>query len=95
MTSHTPSEIELIVRLWPLFVSVIFLIAWFIRLESRQLFNIEKIQNLEAKIKSHKEFVWEELTAIKLQNNELLKTLSRLEGHLINSRKGVNNETLI
>lgn len=41
----TPTEIDFLLKLWPIFVGVILLVAWFIRLEAKQLHQGEKIND--------------------------------------------------
>jgi hypothetical protein len=98
-----PSEVELILRLWPIFVGVIMLVAWLIRLESNHLSlrdrfedhkdtSKKELDDHKRNVKDNEIKVWEKIDTIKDQNIEILKSLSRLEGQL--SRKGVNNEVL-
>lgn len=96
------SDIEIFLKLWPIFVGVMMLVAWLIRLEANHLSykdkSDDKFISLKKELEDHKKSVrdneskvWEKIDTIKDQNIEILKSLSRLEGQL--SRKGVNNES--
>jgi len=96
------SDVELILRLWPVFVGVILTVAWFIRLESHQLHlkdKFEEFKNSSKKdLEDHKtkvEFnnlrMWDRFETVVNQNNEILQKVSKLEGKLETS-KGVYNE---
>lgn len=98
-------EVDLLLRLWPVFVAIILCVAWFIRLEANHLslrdrfdeFKHSSRRDLDDHKKNVKENeikVWEKIDTIKDQNVEILKTLSRLEGKL-ETRKGVNHETVL
>lgn len=102
--SHTPSEVDMLLRLWPIFVGVIMLVAWLIRLEAKSLHTEEKlnahINNAKKELDDHKKSVkdnegkvWDKIDTIKDQNTEILRSISRLEGKL--ERKGVSNETVL
>jgi uncharacterized membrane-anchored protein YhcB (DUF1043 family) len=97
------SDVEVLIRLWPVFLGVLGLTAWLIRLESRTLSNREKIQavelsfkkeldDLKEEVRQHVNKVWDKIDTIKDQNTEILKSISRLEGKL--ERKGVHNENV-
>jgi hypothetical protein len=98
----THPEIEIVMKLYPLFLGVIVLVAWLIRLEAKQLYTSKDFNDFKDDTKKvfddHKKDVketnsdvHEEFVSIRKQNNEILQSLSRLEGRL-NIRKGVNNE---
>jgi len=101
--SPTPTDIEIVLRLWPIFIGVIMLVAWLIRLEANHLSLRDKfddhktnskkeLEDHKKNVKDNERMVWDKIDTIKDQNTEILKSLSRLEGQL--SRKGVYNENV-
>jgi uncharacterized membrane-anchored protein YhcB (DUF1043 family) len=90
---NTPLDIETVAKLWPIFVGVIIFVTWLIRLESHHHHLQEKVRENEKR--TQKEFddhktnvrenelrVWEKFDTVVKQNNEILKSVSRLEGKL-------------
>lgn len=91
--TNTPTDIEIIAKLWPIFVGVLIFIIWLIRLESHHHHLKEKVkendERTQKEISSHKMSVrenelrvWEKFDTVVEQNNQILKTVSRLEGKL-------------
>ena len=94
---HTPSDIELILRLWPVFLGVIMLVAWLIRLEANHLSlkdRFEEHRNHSKKelddhknnMKDNEGRVWGNIDTIKDQNTKILQSISRIEGNLERSQ---------
>lgn len=66
-------ELEVFIRLWPLFVSVVLLVAWFIRLETKGLQNEKDIQRI-------KDDTSLKLDKLDSQSLEVLQKVSHLQG---------------
>lgn len=95
--THTLTEFETIIRLWPIFVGIILLVVWLVRLESGMLHNKDKLENHKKDLDDHKKNVkenegkvWDKLDTIKEQNTGISNQIARLEGKL---EKEFYNET--
>lgn len=69
-------------QLWPVLVTVVIIVAWFIRLESRQLFHEKDFERYRNQARENEKKIWENIDKIKEQNTEILQSLSRLEGKI-------------
>lgn len=75
-------EFETALRLWPVLVTAVLVVAWFIRLESRQFFHERDFERFRSDSKKNEEKVWENIDKIRQSQSEILLTLSRIEGKL-------------
>lgn len=77
---------EYFYRLWPAFVTVIGVLAWFIRRDSKQVFLEDKITNLSKQIEDQNKALWKALNELQKENQkefrEISSTLGKIEGQI-------------
>lgn len=83
----TQSEFDVVLKLWPVIVSVVLLVAWFIRLESRGDHQKDKQDELKEFVKESNKIIFDKLDTLQKQHNELSQLVTRLEGQLSNSKR--------
>lgn len=67
---------------WPVFITCVFVIGWFVRLESKVLY-IEKDQERERRERNERDReVSKKLDQLGIQLREVLQTVSHIEGKL-------------
>lgn len=76
------SEIDLILKLWPVFTCFAFGIVWFIRLESKVAYLDKDHSNLVTSVKEKDLAMWSKIDSIQTTLNQLLQAIARLEGKM-------------
>lgn len=76
------STLNIVSKLWPIFASIVLIIAWFIKLEVKQLFHYEEFERFRDDTKENEKKVWENIEKIREMQSEIIRTLSRIEGKL-------------
>jgi hypothetical protein len=75
-------------EMWPILLSIVFLIAWAIRLEAKVMY-LEKAHEAEVQNKNEADkLIWEKFDHMQATMTAILQSLARLEGKL----EGTHNE---
>ena len=69
------SELELLLKLWPVFLLLLAGFAWLIRLEA-------KVMYLEKDHDENKKSMWEKIKTIELMLLKISESLARIEGKI-------------
>lgn len=69
------SELELLLKLWPVFLLLLTGFAWLIRLEA-------KVMYLEKDHDENKKSMWEKIKTIELMLLKISESLARIEGKI-------------
>ena len=83
----THSDYEVLLKLWPVIVSVVLLVAWFIRLESRGDHLKDKHEELKDFVKETNKTLFEKIETLQKENKDMTNLVTRLEGQLSNSKR--------
>ncbi len=80
-------NVEQIATLWPLFLSMVCVIAWCIRLESTVLYLRKDLDSLKEVHKEKDNLLWSKLTDVQDSLNKVLLSFARLEGKIDNLKE--------
>lgn len=75
-------NIQYLEKLWPLIVSLVLVVAWLIRLESKVLYMEKDSLKTAAENSKREEGMWKKFDEVNNKLTEALKTLSKIEGRL-------------
>lgn len=95
----TPS----LMSVWPIIVSIVLVIAWIIRLESKVMYldresnareerHEKEFEEIKAEHMESKTTVWAKMDDIQKTMTEILISLSKIQGNLERSHKGDQNQ---
>lgn len=76
------AELDLILKLWPIFGCFGFGVVWFIRLESKVAYLDKDHSNLVVAVKEKDLAMWSKIDSIQTTLNQLLQAIARLEGKM-------------
>lgn len=79
--------IETLSNLWPIVLSVVGVIAWFVRLESKLLHLSDDYHEHKENVKDRELAMWTKLDTIQTTMTSVLQGLAKIEGKLESKRE--------